>query len=133
MTRSGQNGFALASAKEGRQGSQLLVAGGDGAYTRRSTRQRTLSYLGELNSSAQACWLKTIEVFNEQGEAQQLKLFPAQAAHSGHERIGHHGEILPQLISVHDSCAHAVSEEHKLFFDRFSMSPRAQYSSSYNC
>src|SRR5229473_845730 len=42
-----------------------------------SPRQKTLCYLGELNSSAQARWLKTIEVFNEQGEAQQLKLFPA--------------------------------------------------------
>lgn len=41
-------------------------------------RQRTLCYLGELNSSAQARWLKTVEVFNERGEAQQLKLFPAQ-------------------------------------------------------
>src|SRR3954453_14274040 len=41
-------------------------------------RQRTLCYLGELNSSAQARWLKTIEVFNEQGEVQQLKLFPPQ-------------------------------------------------------
>src|SRR5436305_1513591 len=41
-------------------------------------RQRTLCYLGELNSSAQARWLKTIEVFNEQGEARQLKLFPSQ-------------------------------------------------------
>lgn len=40
-------------------------------------RQRTLCYLGELNDSAQARWLKTIEVFNEQGESQQLKLFPA--------------------------------------------------------
>src|ERR1700687_2688415 len=40
-------------------------------------RQRTLCYLGELNSSAQARWLKTIEVFNEHGEAQQLKLFPS--------------------------------------------------------
>src|ERR1700738_4650097 len=40
-------------------------------------RQRTLCYLGELNSSAQARWWKTIEVFNEQGEAQQLKLFPS--------------------------------------------------------
>ena len=40
-------------------------------------RQRTLCYLGELNSSTQARWVKTIEVFNEQGEAQQLKLFPA--------------------------------------------------------
>jgi transposase len=40
-------------------------------------RQRTLCYLGELNDSGQARWLKTIEVFNEQGEAQQLKLFPS--------------------------------------------------------
>src|SRR6202041_2172071 len=41
-------------------------------------RQKTLCYLGELNTSAQARWLKTIEVFNEQGETQQLKLFPAE-------------------------------------------------------
>jgi len=45
--------------------------------TAHGPRQRTLCYLGELNSSAQAWWLKTIEVFNEQGEAQQLKLFPS--------------------------------------------------------
>jgi len=43
-------------------------------------RQRTLCYLGELNSSAQARWLTTVEVFNEQGEAQQLKLFPSHVA-----------------------------------------------------
>ena len=41
-------------------------------------RQKTLCYLGELNSSAQARWLKTIEVFNEQGGTEQLKLFPAE-------------------------------------------------------
>ena len=40
-------------------------------------RQKTLCYLGELNSSAQARWVKTIEVFNDEGEAQQLKLFPS--------------------------------------------------------
>ena len=40
-------------------------------------RQKRLCYLGELNSSAQARWLTTVEVFNEQGEAQQLKLFPS--------------------------------------------------------
>jgi transposase len=40
-------------------------------------RQKTLCYLGELNSSAQARWLRTVDVFNEQGEAQQLKLFPS--------------------------------------------------------
>jgi len=34
-------------------------------------RQRTLCYLGELNGSAQARWLKSVEVFNAQGEALQ--------------------------------------------------------------
>jgi transposase len=43
-------------------------------------RQKTLCYLGELNNSAQARWLTTIEVFNEQGETQQLKLFPSHVA-----------------------------------------------------
>src|SRR5207237_9008393 len=40
-------------------------------------REGTLCYLGELDSSAQARWLKTVEVFNEQGETEQLKLFPS--------------------------------------------------------
>jgi transposase len=40
-------------------------------------RQRTLCYLGELNDSAQARWVKTVEVFNAQGESHQLKLFPS--------------------------------------------------------
>jgi hypothetical protein len=31
-----------------------------------------------LNGSDHARWLRTVEVFNEQGEAQQLKLFPSQ-------------------------------------------------------
>jgi transposase len=43
-------------------------------------RQKTLCYLGELNSSAQARWLRRVEVFNERGEAQQLKLFPSHVA-----------------------------------------------------
>ena len=43
-------------------------------------RQRTLCHLGELNGSDQARWLRTVEVFNEQGEAQQLKLFPSHVA-----------------------------------------------------
>src|ERR1700681_3934073 len=43
-------------------------------------RQKTLCYLGELNSSAQARWLTTVEVFNEQGETRQLKLFPSHVA-----------------------------------------------------
>jgi hypothetical protein len=40
-------------------------------------RQRPLCYLGELNGSALARWLKTIEVFNAEGESRQLMLFPS--------------------------------------------------------
>jgi len=43
-------------------------------------RQRTICYLGELNSSAQSRWLRTVEVFNEQGETRQLKLLPSHIA-----------------------------------------------------
>ena len=43
-------------------------------------RQRRLCYLGELNESGQARWLKTIQVFNAQGESRQLKLFPCEVA-----------------------------------------------------
>ncbi len=32
-----------------------------------------------MNHSAQARWLKTVEVFQGQGESAQLKLFPSQA------------------------------------------------------
>jgi hypothetical protein len=41
-------------------------------------RQKTVCYLGELNNSAEGRWQRTIEVFNQQGEARQLKLFPSQ-------------------------------------------------------
>jgi hypothetical protein len=46
--------------------------------TNAGPQQRTLCYLGELNGSAQGRWLKSIEVFNEQGQTEQLKLFPAE-------------------------------------------------------
>ncbi|MGH9434255.1 MAG: IS1634 family transposase, partial [Terriglobia bacterium] len=48
-------------------------------------RQRTVCYLGELNSSAQARWLKAVEVFNEQGERRQLKLFPSDIEPPGND------------------------------------------------
>ena len=54
-------------------------------------RQKTLCYLGELNSSAQSRWLRTIEVFNEQGDSEQLKLFPSDVAAPGDD---------PQVVRV---------------------------------
>lgn len=42
-------------------------------------RQPTLCCLGEVNDSAQWRCLKTMEVFNEQGESGLLKRFPAEA------------------------------------------------------
>lgn len=43
-------------------------------------RQRTVCYLGELNSSTETRWRKTIQVFNAHGADQQLALFPAGTA-----------------------------------------------------
>ena len=61
--------------KDGKQHSYWSLV--ESVRTPDGPRQRTLCHLGELNGSDQARWLKTIEVFNEQGEAQQLKLFPS--------------------------------------------------------
>src|SRR5215472_15568455 len=83
MTRSGENVSAFASTEQRRQESQLLVIGRNGAHD--GPWQRTLCYLGELNDSTQARWLKTIEVFNEQGETQQLKLFPSHVEPPAHD------------------------------------------------
>jgi len=63
-------------AKDGKEHSYWSLV--ETVRTPDGPRQRTLCYLGELNSSGQARWRKTIEVFNEQGDAQQLKLFPSQ-------------------------------------------------------
>ena len=78
MARCGQDVSALAPAIEGWQASRLLVVGGDGAHADRVRGSERSVILGELNNSTQARWLKTIEVFNEQGESHQLKLFPSQ-------------------------------------------------------
>ena len=64
-----------ARTKDGKQHTYWSLV--ETARTPSGPRQRTLCYLGELNGSAEARWLRTIEVFNAQGEAQQLKLFPA--------------------------------------------------------
>src|SRR3954465_15522903 len=58
---------------------------GETVRTPDGPRQKTLCYLGELNSSAQARWLKTIEVFNEQGGGQQLRRFPSQVEPPPHD------------------------------------------------
>jgi hypothetical protein len=59
--------IAQAAAASGREGPHLLVAGGDGANSRRPSTQETV-LSRELNSSAQAQWLKTVQVFNEQAK-----------------------------------------------------------------
>jgi hypothetical protein len=63
-------------------------------------RQRTLCYLGELNGSAHARWQKTVEVFNEQGEAPQLKLFPSEAEASDEPNVA---RVLVKKVRVERS------------------------------
>lgn len=65
----------LRTKKDGKQHSYWSLV--ETVRTPEGPRQKTLCYLGELNGSAQARWQRTIEVFNEQGENRQLKLFPA--------------------------------------------------------
>jgi transposase len=79
MTRSSQNVFAAEPPHQGRQRSHVLVAGRDGAHTGWAAAENAL-LSGRVDSSAQARWLTTVEVFNEQGETQQLKLFPSHVA-----------------------------------------------------
>lgn len=43
--------------------------------TSRGPQHRTLAYLGELNSAAEATWRRTVQVFNRDGSSQQLELF----------------------------------------------------------
>ena len=66
----------LRPKKDGKQHSYWSLV--ETVRTPEGPRQRTLCYLGELNTSAQGRWQKTIEVFNEQGESRQLKLFPSE-------------------------------------------------------
>ena len=46
----------------------------------RRTFKRQAIYLGELNDSQKAGWMRTVEAFGEQGAVEQLKLFPADNA-----------------------------------------------------
>jgi transposase len=38
--------------------------------------QRQVLYLGEINDSQRAAWIRAVEVFDDDGEAQQIALFP---------------------------------------------------------
>ena len=46
----------------------------------RRTFKRQAIYLGELNDSQKAGWMRAVEAFDEQGNVRQLKLFPAENA-----------------------------------------------------
>jgi len=62
-------------SKDGKQHTYWSLV--ESVRTADGPRQRTLCHLGELNSSDHARWVRTVEVFNEQGEGRQLKLFPS--------------------------------------------------------
>jgi transposase len=44
--------------------------------TERGPRQQVIAYLGELNHDEQRRWQRTIVIYNRQGDAEQLRLFP---------------------------------------------------------
>jgi len=47
--------------------------------TSRGPQHRTLAYLGELNSTTEAVWRRSIEVLNKDGSTRQLELFASEA------------------------------------------------------
>jgi transposase len=44
--------------------------------TERGPRQQVVAYLGELNYDQQRRWQRTVVIYNRQGDAEQLRLFP---------------------------------------------------------
>lgn len=48
--------------------------------TAEGPRQRLLCYLGELNSSRLKSWRKVVRLFNDEGNEEQLELFPSDTA-----------------------------------------------------
>ena len=90
--------------------------------TANGPRQRRLCYLGELNDTAHARWLKTIEVFNEQGESRQLKLFPSNveppSEESGVARVLVNGVRLERTRRCGD-CFLGLALWRRLELDRF--------------
>jgi transposase len=44
--------------------------------TQAGPRQQVVAYLGELNHDQQRRWQRTVVIYNRQGDAQQLRLFP---------------------------------------------------------
>src|SRR6266567_1282904 len=79
MTRSTQNVSTAAQSQSGRQGSHLLVSGRNGAHTGWPAPEDTL-LPGRVKQFRTGALADNREVFNEQGEAQQRKLFPSYVA-----------------------------------------------------
>ncbi len=49
----------------------------ESARTDSGPRQRVVAHLGELNHDQERRWQRTVVFHNRQGDAQQLRLFPA--------------------------------------------------------
>ena len=64
-------------AKDGKQHHYYSLV--ESVRTARGPQHRTLAYLGELNTSCELAWRKSIAVFNGEGEECQLELFASDA------------------------------------------------------
>jgi len=85
-------------------------------------RQRTLCHLGELNGSAQARWLKTIEIFNADGKGRQLQLFPSDLEVPGNDvevaRVQIH-KVRLERVREFGGCFLGLELWRRLELDRF--------------
>ena len=69
---------AHSRSKDGKQHRYYSLV--ESVRTSRGPQHRTLSYLGELNGTAESAWRKTISVFNDDcGDECQLELFASDA------------------------------------------------------
>lgn len=60
--------------KDGKTHSYFALV--ESVRTERGPRQQIVAYLGELNHDQQRRWQRTIVIYNRQGDAEQLRLFP---------------------------------------------------------
>src|ERR1700736_6460694 len=63
-------------------------------------RQRVVAHLGELNHDQERRWQRTVVFHNRQGNAQQLRLFPARVLPSGLNATHSTQEECPVRIAV---------------------------------
>jgi hypothetical protein len=76
-TEPGQAHKAHARTKDGKRHRYYSLV--ESVRTARGPQHRTLAYLGELNTTRESAWRRSLAVFNGEGQECQLELFASDA------------------------------------------------------